>query len=100
MRPTEAARAALADGFNRCVSLCVCLCLQLILSVPLCVSLRCGFERVIATVQRPNLPSAGVAKKLGMSQLEEEQEGVGGPESELLVFALTREEWAGAAARL
>ena len=83
-----------------CVSVCVCLCLQLILSVPLCVSLRCGFERVIATVQRPNLPSAGVAKKLGMSQLEEEQEEAGGPESELLVFALTREEWAGAAARL
>ena len=72
---TEAAKAALADGF-----------------------IRCGFERVVATVQRPNLSSAGVAMKLGMSQLKE---GPGGQESELLVFALAREEWArGAAARL
>ena len=76
---TEAANAALADGFN-----------------------RCGFERVIATVQAANLASAGVATKLGMCSIDDPQEADQSDEQkpDLLVFAITREEWACASARL
>ena len=76
---TEAANSALADGFN-----------------------RCGFERVIATVQPANLASAGVATKLGMCSIDDPQEADQNDEQnpDLLVFAITREEWACASARL
>ena len=80
---TEAASAALAAGFN-----------------------RWGFERVFATVQPENLASAGVAKKLGMCRLKAVGSGQRmadkkfAQETELLVFAVTRDEWASAAARL
>lgn len=82
---TEAATAALADGFD-----------------------RCGFERVIATVQPENLASAGVAQKLGMCQLKasgrhrisEEAGQSCAQETKLLVFGVTKKEWAGVAARL
>jgi RimJ/RimL family protein N-acetyltransferase len=81
---TEAANAALTDGFN-----------------------RCGFEHVIATVQPANIASAGVATKLGMRQIDA---GVPGRDvadeadaqnDDIVTFAITREEWlAGATARL
>lgn len=61
---TEAAAAALTDGFG-----------------------RCGFERVIATVQPANKPSAGVAGKLGM------QEQVDVSDTGLLVFAIVKQQW-------
>jgi RimJ/RimL family protein N-acetyltransferase len=60
---TEAAGVALADAFG-----------------------RCGFERVLATVQPANLASAAVARKLGMEQLD-----VG--DEKLLVFAVGKERW-------
>ena len=76
---TEAAAATLQDGF-----------------------VRCGFERVVATVQAPNSASSNVALKLGMSQLQldgpavevaaNEAEGRTAGR-EVLAYAVSAEEW-------